>query len=140
MGNCVACYSQSMKQTRCPLIEGRELEVNNSSAPVEKMNTGRSNHYTAVCKKVQHGEVCHLAPFLRQSGKPLVTCMITDDRKVKTKVVKIVVTTEQLKLLLSGSKKFQIKTRVTHVGKSSVLRKCPKWLPSLPTIQEVQNF
>lgn len=120
MGNCVASYSQSKKQTRCPLIEGRELEVNNSSAPVEKMIT------TAVCRKVHNGEVYHLAPFLKQSGK--------------TRVVKIVVTTEQLKLLLSGSKKFQIKTRVTPVRKSSVLRKCPKWLPSLPTIQEVQNF
>lgn len=131
----MASYSQSKKQTRCPLIEeGRELEVNNSSAPVEKMIT------TAVCRKVHHGEVYHPAPFLRQSGKPLVPCMITDDRKMKTRVVKIVVTTEQLKLLLSGSKKFQIKTRVTPVRKSTVLRKCPKWLPSLPTIQEVQNF
>ncbi|KAL5097535.1 hypothetical protein RYX36_001862 [Vicia faba] len=140
MGNCLACYSQSKKQTMYPLIEGRELEANNSSAPVEKTNTTPSNHYTAVCRKVPHGEVYHLAPFLRQSGKPLVPCMITDDRKMKTRVVKIVVTTEQLKLLLSGSKKFQIKTRVTPVRKSLVSRTCQKWLPSLPTIQEVQNF
>lgn len=140
MGNCVACYSQPKKQTSSPLIEGRELEANNPSAPVEKMNTDPTNHYTAVCKKAQHGEVYHLAPFLRQSGKPFAPCMTTDDGKMKTRVVKIVVSTEQLKLLLSGSKKFQIKTRVSHVRKSSMLRRCPKWLPSLPTIQELQNF
>ncbi|CAJ2658201.1 unnamed protein product [Trifolium pratense] len=134
MGNCVtSCYSQPKKQTRCPLIQGREIEVNKASAPVEKMNTASSKHYNAVRRKVQHGEDYHLAPFLRQSGRT------TDDRKMKTRIVKIVVTTEQLEMLLSGSKKFQIKTRVAPVTKSSVLR-CPKWLPSLSTIQEVQNF
>ncbi|KAK2447994.1 hypothetical protein QL285_007296 [Trifolium repens] len=138
MGNCVACYSQPKKETRCPLIQGSEIGVNNASVPVEKMNTASSKHYIAVRRKVQHGEVYHLAPFLRQSG------MITDvdDRKTKTRIVKIVVTTEQLEMLLSGSKKFQIKTRVAPVtkSKSSMLRRCPKWLPSLSTIQEVQNF
>ncbi|MCH98191.1 hypothetical protein A2U01_0019190 [Trifolium medium] len=132
MGNCVAYHSQTKKQTRCSLIEGREIEVNIASAPVEKMNTASSKHYIAVHRKVQHGEVYHLAPFLRQSDKP---CKITYDRKMKTRIVKIVVTTEELELLLGGSKKFQIQSRV-----APVLRKCPKWLPSLPTIQEVQNF
>ncbi|KAK2394325.1 hypothetical protein QL285_056169 [Trifolium repens] len=136
MGNCVACYSQPKKETRCPLIQGRKMGVNSAPAPVEKMNTTSSKHYIAVRRKVQHGEVYDLTPFLRQSG------MITDDRKTNTRIVKIVVTTEQLEMLLSGSKKFQIKTRVAPVtkSKSSVLRRCPKWLPSLPTIQEVQNF
>ncbi|GAU38970.1 hypothetical protein TSUD_378460 [Trifolium subterraneum] len=134
MGNCVACYSQPKKQTRCPLIHGREIGVNSASAQVEKMNTASSKHYIAVRRKVQHGEVYHLAPFLRQSGTT------TDDRKMKTRIAKIVVTTQQLELLLSGSKKFQIKTRVASVTKSSLLRRCPKWLPSLPTIPEVQNF
>ncbi|GAU38968.1 hypothetical protein TSUD_378440 [Trifolium subterraneum] len=98
------------------------------------MNTASSKHYIAVRRKVQHGEVYHLAPFLRQSGTTI------DDRKMKTRIVKIVVTTQQLELLLSGSKKFQIKTRVASVTKSSLLRRCPKWLSSLPTIPEVQNF
>lgn len=140
MGNCVACYSQPQKKlTKFFLNEGREKEVNNASAPVEKMKTASSKHHIVLRRKVQHGEVYHLAPFLRQSGKPLVPCI--DDRKVKTRIVKIVVTTEELKLLLSGSKKFQIKSRVAPVLKSSVLRRCPKWLPSLPTIlEEVPNF
>jgi len=136
MGNCVACHSQPKNKTRFAPTEGREIEVNNASVPVEKMNTASSKHYIAVCRKVQHGEAYHLAPFIRQSGKR----MTTDDGKMKKRIVKIVVTTEQLELLLSGSMKFQIKSRVFPVRKSSVMRRCPKWLPSLPTIQELQNF
>jgi hypothetical protein len=116
MGNCVACYSQPKKQTKCPVTQGREMGVNNASVPVKKMNTASSKHYIAVRRKVQHGEVYRPPPFLRQSG------MTTDDRKMKTRIVKIVVTTEQLEMLLCGSKKFQIKTRVAPVTKSSVLR------------------
>jgi hypothetical protein len=137
MGNCVACHSQPKNKTRFAPTEGREIEVNNASVPVEKMNTASSKQYIAVRRKVQHGEAYHLAPFIRQSGKP---CMTTDDGKMKKRIVKIVVTMEQLEMLLSGSMKFQIKSRVTPVRKSSVLRRCTKWLPSLPTIQEVQNF
>ncbi|KAK2394324.1 hypothetical protein P8452_16138 [Trifolium repens] len=133
MGNCVAYHSQTKKQTRCSLIEGREIEVNVASKPVEKMNTASGKHYTAVHRKVKHGEVYHLAPFLRQSDKP---CMITDDRKTKTRIV---LTTEELEILLGGSKTFQIQSRIATVRKSFVLTKCPKWLPSIPTIQEVQN-
>jgi hypothetical protein len=92
----VACYSQPKKQTKCPVIQGREMGVNNASVPVKKMNTASSKHYIAVRRKVQHGEVYHPPPFLRQSG------MTTDDRKMKTRIVKIVVTTEQLEMLLCG--------------------------------------
>jgi hypothetical protein len=62
--------------------------------------------------------------------------MITDDRKTKTRIV---LTTEELEILLGGSKTFQIQSRIATVRKSFVLTKCPKWLPSIPTIQEVQN-
>ncbi|MED6213886.1 hypothetical protein PIB30_097708 [Stylosanthes scabra] len=54
--------------------------------------------------------------------------------------VKIVVTTEQLALLLSGAKKLEIRNGGTSVGESPVYRGCRKWLPSLPSIQEVQNY
>lgn len=124
MGNCVACHSQLKEQTTSPLIEGRETKFD-ASVAVEKVNTASSSN-----RKVQHGEAYHL-------GKPFVPCSMTNNnRKLKPRIVKIVVTTEQLELLLSGSKKFQIKTRVSPVRKSSVLRRCPKWLPSLPTILE----
>ncbi|MED6165737.1 hypothetical protein PIB30_102442, partial [Stylosanthes scabra] len=46
--------------------------------------------------------------------------------------VKIVVTREQLALLLSGAKKLKIRNGGTSVGESPVYRGCRKWLPSLP--------
>ncbi|KAJ1428651.1 hypothetical protein SESBI_08752 [Sesbania bispinosa] len=140
MGNCVAFHSQSKKQTRGPLIEGREIGVDVSVPLEEKMNLASSKRYILVPRKLQHGEVYHPAILLNQSGKPLVSCRTTDNRNLKTRIVKIVVTTEQLELLLSGSIKFQTKSRVARVRKSSRLQRCPKWFPSLPTIQEVQDF
>lgn len=130
----MACHSHQKKQTRGPLIEeGRQIEADANTF---------GKCYIVVRGKMQHGELFHLAQFLRQSGKPLnlVPYMTTDNRKLKKRIVKIVVTTEELELLLSGSKKFQIKSGVTPVRESSGLPRCPKWLPSLPTIQEVQNF
>ncbi|OIV91862.1 hypothetical protein TanjilG_17854 [Lupinus angustifolius] len=90
---------------------------------VENMNHAS---YIVVSRKLQNEEVYHLASFLKQYVKPT-----TDNKNLKTRNVKIVVTTKQLKLLLSGSNKFQIKTRVVHASH--------KWQPSLPTIQEVHN-
>ncbi|KAL2341394.1 hypothetical protein Fmac_009334 [Flemingia macrophylla] len=135
MGNCMACHSQPKKQTRCPLTEEREIEV-----PIEKMNYSSSKCYVVVHRKLQNGEVYQLAPLSLQSDMPLAPCRTTKNRKLKTIRVKIVVTAEELELLLSGSKRFQIQSRVAHVRQSSVFRGCQKWLPSLPTIQEEQRM
>nr|KYP62646.1 hypothetical protein KK1_017187 [Cajanus cajan] len=104
------------------------------------MNSASSKRYIVVRRKLQHGKVYQLAPFMLQSDIPLVPCRTTNNRKLKPKRVKIVVTAEELELLLSGSKRFQIQSRVACVKQGSVLRGCQKWIPSLPTIQEVQNY
>ncbi|PNX94006.1 hypothetical protein L195_g017171, partial [Trifolium pratense] len=69
------------------------------------------------------------------ASAPVEKMNSASSKKMRTRIVKIVVTTEELELLLGGPKKFQIQSRV-----APVLRKCPKWLPSLPTTQEVQKF
>ncbi|KAK7331140.1 hypothetical protein VNO77_25356 [Canavalia gladiata] len=138
MGNCMACHSQPKKQTRGPLIEGREMEVD-ASVSVEGMDSTSSKRYTLLRRRMQHGEVYQLAPFMMQSGMPLAPCRTTDNRKVKTRIVKIVVTAQEFQLLLSGSKKFQNKGRVGWVRQSFRMRGCQKWLPSLPTILETRN-
>lgn len=126
MGNCLICHCQPKNQTIGPQVEGREMGVD-ASVLLEKMNYAPCKRYILVRRKLQIGEVYHLAPFLKQFVEPT-----TDNRKLKRRNVKIVVTTEQLKLLLNGSNMFQTKSRVASVS--------PKWLPSLPTIQEVQNY
>ncbi|KAG4990200.1 hypothetical protein JHK82_023705 [Glycine max] len=130
MGNCMGYHSQPKKQTRYPLIEGRELDA---SVPVEKMNSAPNKHYIVVRRKLRHGEVYQLAPFMLQSDMP---CRTTNNRKLKARSVKIVVTAEELESLLSGSKRLQIQCRAARVRRSFGLRGCQKWLPSLPTIQE----
>ncbi|KAL1320400.1 hypothetical protein HN51_065125 [Arachis hypogaea] len=126
MGNCMACHSQPKKQTRGPLVEERRREVD-ASAPVEKMSPADSKHYITVCSKLQDGEIYHLV-------------RTNDNRKLRTSSVKIVVTTKQLALLLGGPKKLKIRSGVDRVRESPVYRGCRKWLPSLPTIPEVQNY
>ncbi|CAL0334550.1 unnamed protein product [Lupinus luteus] len=112
MGNCV-CHSQQNIDGRVIEIDQREMEIDGS--------------YLVISRKQHNGEVYKFEPpLLRQSFKAT-----NDNRNLKTRSLKIVVTREQLKMLLSGSNKFQIKTRVAHISK--------KWLPSLPTIHEVQK-
>ncbi|KAH1208736.1 hypothetical protein AAZX31_15G112600 [Glycine max] len=136
MGNCMGYHSQPKKQTGYPLIEGRELEVD-ASMPVEKIKSASNKRYIVVRRKLRHGEVYQLAPFMLQSDMPFRT---TNNRKLKTRSVKIVVTAEELESLFSGSKRFQIRRRIAGVRRSFGLRGCQKWLPSLPTIQEVHNY
>ncbi|KAK7245983.1 hypothetical protein RIF29_40840 [Crotalaria pallida] len=128
MGNCMTCHIVPKKQTIDSLIEGREMEVK-APLPAEKINNASCGHCIVVHRKLLHKgeEVYHLAPLLKQSAMST-----SHNRKLKTRNVKIVVTKEQLKLVLSGSNKFRIKTRVARVSR--------KWQPSLPTIHEVQNF
>jgi len=135
----MACHSQPKKQNRYPLIEGKEVEVD-APVAVQRTKSASEKRYILVRRKLQHGEVYQLAPFMLQSDKPLVPCRTTNNRKLKTRSVKIVVTAEQLELLLRGSKKFQIQRRVAGVRRTSGLRGCQKWFPSLPTIQEVHNY
>lgn len=136
MGNCMAGQSQPKKQTRGPLIEGRETDVDALVKVEEKMNPASGKRYIVVHRKLHQGELDRFASLLKHSGVDSVPCRTTDIRNLKTKSVKIVVTTQQLELLLRGSNKFQ--TRRTRA--SSGLRRCPKWFPSLPTIQEVQSY
>ncbi|CAJ1962684.1 unnamed protein product [Sphenostylis stenocarpa] len=137
MGNCMACHSQPKTHSRYPLIEGKESEVD---TPVAVEQSASNKRYIVVRTKLQHGEVYQLAPIMLQSDKPLVPCRTTNNRKLKTRSVKIVVTAEELELLLRGSNKFQIQHRVARVRRSYGLRGCQKWFPSLPTIQEVHNY
>ncbi|BAT87557.1 hypothetical protein LR48_Vigan09g200200 [Vigna angularis] len=139
MGNFMACHSQPKNQNRYPQIEGKEVEADTPVA-VERMKSASKKRYIVVRRKLQHGEVYQLAPFMLQSDMPLVPCWTTNNRKLKTRSVKIVVTAEELELLLRGSKKFQVQRRVARVKRSSGLRGCQKWFPSLPTIQEVHNY
>lgn len=137
----MACHSQPKKKTSYPPIEGREVEMD-ASVPVEKMNSASSKRYVVVPvrRKMQHGEVYKLAPFMLQSDLPLLPCKAANNRKLKIRTVKIVVTAEELELLLSGSKRLHIEQRVARVRQSSGLRGRQNWLPSLPTIQEVQDY
>ena len=91
--------SPPKKKTRVPLIEGGEMEFD-ASVLVEKLNSASScRSYIPVCSRLQIGEVYRLVPDMTQSVEPLVPCRTTDNRKVKTRKVKIVVTKEQLQLL-----------------------------------------
>ncbi|KAK7412735.1 hypothetical protein VNO78_04323 [Psophocarpus tetragonolobus] len=135
MGNCMACHSHPKN----PLIEGREIKVD-ATVPVENMNSASNKRYIVVRRKLQHHEGYQLAPFMLESDMPVVLCRTTNNRKMKTRSVKIMVTAEELELLLSGSKRLQIQRRVTCVRKNSGLRGCQKWMPSLPAIQEVHNY
>ena len=107
---------------------------------VEKLNCASScKSYIPVCSRLQIGEVYRLEPDMTQSVEPLVPCRTTDNRKVKTRKTKVGVTTEQLQLLLSGAKDFQIKSRVACIRENCSLQRSPKWFP-LPNIPEVHNY
>ena len=134
----MAHQHQPKKQTRALFFYGGEFDdlmpvANINSPPLE-------SHILLLHGKLKNGEVYYIVSFLTHSGKPLVTCKTSDNRKLRTRRMKIALTKEQLDLLLSGSMKIQCRIRVSKFRKSSGLQKRTKWQPALPTIPELQDY
>lgn len=60
-------------------------------------------------------------------------------REVKKEILKIVITRQQLELLLTSANKFQ-SGKVSVQFSENFMKQCRKWHPSLASIPEVPNF
>ncbi|KAK7363854.1 hypothetical protein VNO77_06013 [Canavalia gladiata] len=117
-------HFQPKKETR-RLLERGETEFN-ASELVIRMNSAFCKRYILVNRRLHIGEVYCLAPYLTQSVEPLGPYRTTDNRNVKTRKVKIMMTKEQLQLLLTGAVNFQTKSIVACFRENSGLQGCPK--------------
>ncbi|KAH7518264.1 hypothetical protein FEM48_Zijuj09G0153100 [Ziziphus jujuba var. spinosa] len=84
----------------------------------------------------------HLVPYLTQPSKPLVSPKRANKESCKRQKVKIVLTRDQLELLLRGAKKLHPPGDIAvQMLKSFGFEEAsPIWRPSLATIPEVHGF
>ncbi|KAG6603830.1 hypothetical protein SDJN03_04439, partial [Cucurbita argyrosperma subsp. sororia] len=134
MGNCINTAHfrplQKLKDLIC--CEGEDLSL---ALPIEKIASGAYTTSSAVL------EVDRGAPPLPVSiddddavSKPDALCKLP-------KTTTIVVSKQQLELILRNSRKFASKGIAVQFSDSfEVDDRCPRWCPALPTILEVHNY
>ncbi|KAK9935859.1 hypothetical protein M0R45_012734 [Rubus argutus] len=148
MGNCICVPFHQHKEKVKVVVFNGGVEEFSASTTVEEITTGpyigyklvhQANPYTPLPPntKLEPGEVYHLVPTLAWLNKHLVPSKIAhqEQESCKRQKVKIVVTREQLELLLNGAKKLRSK----EIG-SFGLQEPLKWRPSLAIIPEVRRF
>lgn len=153
MGNCIKVLSNpTQEKIKVVVFNGGVAEFK-ASTSVKKITSGpyigfSLVHYTQPHaplppnSKLEPGEVYHLVPHLTQPSKPLVSAKRVKHESCKRQRVKIVVTREQLELLLLRSaKKFQSRDIVLGFPENfGFEERPPKWRLPLATIPEVQGF
>ncbi|KAF9679416.1 hypothetical protein SADUNF_Sadunf06G0012900 [Salix dunnii] len=150
MGNCIDVmpYS-SAERSRVLIHNGGEKEFR-SSTPVKKITSGRYGGYILVKRELPYaslppdtvlepGEVYYLMPPLDQPYRLEVSSKLTGQETCAGRKVKIVVTRQQLELLLRNSKQLKLRGIAVQFSESFKEGK-RKWQPSLVTIPEVGSL
>ncbi|KAJ6380642.1 hypothetical protein OIU77_029524 [Salix suchowensis] len=150
MGNCIDFMPcSSAERSKVLIHNGGEKEFK-SSTPVKKITSGRYGGYILVNRALPYaplppdtvlepGEVYHLMPPLDQPCRLEVSSKLTGQEACAGRKVKIVVTRQQLELLLRNSKQLKLRGIAVQFSESFKEGK-RKWRPSLVTIPEVQKF
>ncbi|CAB4275608.1 unnamed protein product [Prunus armeniaca] len=152
MGNClhVLCHPPQEK-IKVVIFKGGVREFK-ASTPIKEITSGPYIGYKLVHHiqpytplppntKLEPGEVYHIVPNLASLGKPLVPSKIVHQESCKRQKIKIVVTREQLELLLKSANKFRSPKEIgVQLSGRSGLEGSPKWRPSLAIIPEVHSF
>lgn len=148
MGNCI--FRSSAEKVRVIVYGGEELEFK-SSIKVRTIISGSYQGYSLVHKtlpyaalppntKLEPGEVYYLMPPLSQSSSPKVSSKLANEETCgKKKKLKIVLTRQQLELLLRNSSQLKSKGIAIRLSDGLGNGDC-KWHPSLAAIPEVQAF
>jgi hypothetical protein len=153
MGNCIdVLLHPPEEKIRVLIFNGGEKEFI-ASTLVEKITCGPYNGFKLVHHaqpysplapntRLEPGEVYYLVPLQPQPHHLSVTSRTANHDTGKRWKVKIVVTKEQLELLLRSTKKFQSSVIAGQIlGSSQVdVEGCQKWQPSLATIPELHSF
>ncbi|KAJ7946434.1 hypothetical protein O6P43_031369 [Quillaja saponaria] len=147
MGNCLATLVYQPKKHFGDLPDGdAELVASrpirkNISAPYNRnqLDNHRTKPHSQVPPnyKLQSRKVHYVVPRVTQ---PAIT-LVHNNKNLNTRKVKVVITKEQLELLLHNAKNFQAKdSAVQFSGRFRLIEGCQKWKPTLATIPEVHIF
>lgn len=150
MGNCIDVLSYSSAERSKVLIHNGGEKEFKSSTRVKKITSGRYGGYMLVHSalpyvplppdtRLEPGEVYYLMPSLGQPCRLEVSSKLAGQETCASRKVKIVVTRQQLELLLRNSKQFRSKGIAVRFSESFKEGE-RKWRPSLVTIPEVQKF
>lgn len=149
MGNCidVMCH-QPAEKSRVIMFNGEEKEFK-ASTTVKNITSGRYRglkivHHALPLSplppnaKLEPGELYYLVPPLVKPKSLKVSSKLANQATCTKKKVKIVLTRQQLDLLLRNA---EFKSKGVAVQFSgSFSEPSRKWQPSLATIQEFQKF
>ncbi|PRQ28217.1 hypothetical protein RchiOBHm_Chr5g0000641 [Rosa chinensis] len=148
MGNCVRVPFHPPQEKIKVVVFNGGVEEFSAPTTAEEITSGPYTGYKLVHKanpytplrpgtKLEPGEVYHLVPNLVWLNKASVPSKMAhqEQQSGKRQKVRIVVTREQLGLLLNGAKKI----RSLNIG-SRGSQEPRKWRPSLAMIPEVRKF
>ncbi|CAK7323310.1 unnamed protein product [Dovyalis caffra] len=147
MGNCidVLCYS-SAEKSKVLIHNGGEKEFK-ASTRIRKITSGRYCGHMLVHSalpyaplppetRLEPGEVYYLVPPLDQPCRLEVSSKLAGQETCTGRKVKIVVTRQQLELLLRSSKQLKSKGITVRISES-FKEGDRKWQPTLVTIPEI---
>ena len=152
MGNCIQVSSyESEENAKVVTYNGEVLEFQ-ASTNAKKVTSGPYSGYNLVHRsrpfsplpnttKLDPGEVYYLVPDLAKVLSRKVS--LEEQSCGRSQKIKIVVTREELELLLgSANKQFQISQDIVGLSSESLgfEEGSPKWRPSLSSIAEVRDF
>ncbi|XP_024932786.3 uncharacterized protein LOC112492764 [Ziziphus jujuba] len=149
MGNCIKVSFRPPQEKIKAVVFNGEVEEFKASTSVEKITSGPYIGFKLVHRAQPHSslppnskvEPGHLVPYLTQPSKPLVSPKRANKESCKRQKVKIVLTRDQLELLLRGAKKLHPPGDIAvQMLKSFGFEEAsPIWRPSLATIPEPQE-
>lgn len=149
MGNCIHIpFSPSQGEVRVLIFNGGEKKFR-ASTPIKKIASGPYSGYKLVhpaqpnsplphSAKLIPGEVYYLLPHQKQFDSGFIVPKMSGKKTSRRQFVKIVLTREQLELLLGNVKEFQSKN--VYFRFSENFSENQKLKPSLAVIPEVENF
>ncbi|KAI8001459.1 hypothetical protein LOK49_LG09G00058 [Camellia lanceoleosa] len=144
MGNCIhVLLSSPQKKSKVLIIDGVEEEFK-ASTLVEKSTSGSYKGYKLAHRaqpdsplppkaKLKSGEVNYLVPHLGRPRSPPFLRKVVVGNSCRGRKVKIVVTKEQLELMVRS---VECQSRKVAIQSSLGRKECQKWRPSLATIPE----
>lgn len=151
MGNCInLMFSSPQEKIRVLIYNGGGQEFT-ASTRVKKIMSGTYRgyklvHYAQPCSqlppesKLKPGELYFLMPELPQPCSPPASDKMRGNHRCGAQTVKIVVSKQQLGLLLRSARKCQSIGSSVIIGNVGVRGKWRKWQPSLAVIPEFHNF
>ncbi|KGN64995.1 hypothetical protein Csa_022837 [Cucumis sativus] len=140
MGNCIVLPSVRSPQKKLRgLKKATELATTIVCSATECGNDPLLKDFKSSTKtSLQVCEVRNVVPCLKELENLLASLKIVYSDEAGAKKVKIVVTKEQFKLLLSNAKKLQYRHRL--LSYTGPRKGCKNWRPTLSAISEEEDF